>query len=137
MTRQEQINKLNEQLRELRIKVSSLEQAEANEVSRPLLRKSVGKCFIYSNSYGTGERWPVYAKIVSFNERDVNFNTIQFQHTITKRVEIEYEVAHNWEGKNHFREGSGWTEISVAEYNRARRSAMKFITRLLGDGGKK
>ena len=133
MTRQEQIDKLNEQIRELRFRVTDMERAEADEVSRPLLRKSIGKCFIYSNSYGTGERWPLYAKIVSFDERNINFITIQFQHTSANRVEIEYEVAHNWEGKSHFREGSGWTEISAAEYNRARRSAMKFITKLLED----
>ena len=50
------INKGNEARRELH----DIEEKEATEKNLPL----VGKCFKFRNSYGSGERWWLYSRVV-------------------------------------------------------------------------
>lgn len=110
----------------------ALEERHRDAVSRPILRQSVGECFVFNNSYGTGcERWPLYAMIVSFNEADMTFETVQFQRSTREQIEIELEVVHNYEGRNYFRDSSGWRPITKAEFNDARNNLLAFVNNVL------
>ena len=133
MNRQEKIEKLNASIFRLKQRLDGLVQQEQDEVARPKLRKLIGRCFKYLNSYGSGEKWWLYVKVVSLNESDLSFRTVEFQHTSLKRVEIEYERVCNFGGVPRFGVDSNWVPISVAEYNRERRKAFQFIGKLLGE----
>ena len=133
MNRQEKIDKLNASIFRLKQRLNGLVEQEQDEVARPKLRKLVGRCFKYLNSYGDRNlpRWWVYAKVVDFKESDLTFRTVRFQHTTRKRVEIEYETVWNFEGCTRFGVNSDWMPISTTEYNRARRTALQFVRKLL------
>lgn len=130
--RQAKIDSLTQRGGKLLGHARDLQRQEDDEVNRPILRKSVGKCFKFLNSYGAVDaKWWLYAKIISIDEKNLNFVTVQFQHTSRKRVEIEYEHVYNFNGRNRFNERDGWTEISVVEYNKAKESALRFVRNLL------
>jgi len=114
--------------------VGRLRQAKADErdaVGRPLLRRQVGRCFTYSNSYGEGERWPIYVRIVSFNEKDMSYETVQFQHTSMHNIEIEHRRTYNFEGRSSFGVDRGWTPIPLEEYEKARKQLLRLVGSLL------
>jgi hypothetical protein len=113
-------------------KARELEEAERDEVERPVLRQSVGKCFTFTNSYGGADKkWPLYAKIVGFDEQKMTFETVQFQRTSRNIVEIESRREYNFDGKSRFNMQNGWTEITSSDYNKARREALEVIHKLL------
>ena len=128
--REAEIEVLNKKIGRLQNQRQRLVDAETKETSLPELRKTVGKCFRFTNSYGQGEDWPLYARVISLNEAEMSFQTVQFQHTSRKIVEIEYEKRYNWRGQDHFARDS-WTEIPLSEYNEAKRKALKFVQTLL------
>ncbi len=112
-------------------KLRDAEEEARNKIGRPLLRKQVGKCFVYSNSYGSGERWPLYARIVNFNEKDMTFEAVEFQNTSMNRIEIHYHCRYNFERQSSFSVQSGWRPITVTEYNRRKRALLRLVDRLL------
>lgn len=72
------INRIN-YLREQLEKIRSPKRLKEN-------LKAVGNCFKYHNSYGSGERWWLYAKVVSAD--DCGVKAFQFQDT-GGRLEVE------------------------------------------------
>lgn len=114
--------------------VREIEEEERNKVHRPILRKSVGKCFKYSNSYGAsdgGRRWPLYAKVISFNEAGLTFEVIRFQRTSRDRIDIEMHREYNYSGNNRMGMEHGWEPITAAEFNRAMKSIRATVLRLM------
>lgn len=98
-----------------------------NKIALPSLRKMVGKCFKYHNSYGGDlPRWFLYSKVISIDEKTLTFTCISFQRTSLERVEIELTKKFNFNGKNYF-DGSNYIPVSTAEYNRAKNSLLKFM----------
>lgn len=134
--RQDLIATLHDRVRKLNMRIRDLEDAERNEVSIPFLRKQVGKCFKYHNSYSCpkddSERWFIYARILSFDEKNMTFNTIEFEDKHDKKVEIAYERRYNFQGESHF--AHGWIPIEQNEYHRARKRLQKFLNFSLGAG---
>ncbi len=128
------IEELRKEARLLEAKAREIEERERDAVQRPILRKSVGKCFKFSNSYGGDyPRWPMYARVVSFDEKEMTFETVEFQHTSRQIIEISYERRHNYNGRDWFaEEGTGWEHISASEYERARKATLRFVVKLIG-----
>lgn len=100
----------------------------------PSLRKMVGKCFKYINSYGGDiqKKWNLYIKIVSIDEKNISFTCVEFQRTSLEIVEVRLSKKYNWGGKNHFKD-SNYIPIKNSEYNRAKKSLLKFITNKLSN----
>ena len=121
-----------------RIRVETLIEQEHERVGKPLLLKQVGKCFVYYNTYGVSDgmkRWPLYARIVGFNDKEMTFEAVEFQHTTRQEVKIGYRKQYNFDCRSHYSLPNGWQEISLAQYDRAKRSTLQLIERLfeLGD----
>ena len=127
----EKLQKLIEQRNKLDIEISNLEYKRIIEVSVPLLKKSIGKCFKYRNSYG-GDRpqWYLYTKIVGVDEKNMSFNCVSFQKTSMDIVEIKFDQKFNFRGENYFNDRS-YIEIKASEYNRAKNSIQKLVTKIL------
>lgn len=72
----------------------------------------VGKFFKYRNSFGTGEKWWLYLKVLSYSER--HFTTLQFQLQSDGKIEIERR---DWMHANSLiRSDSGHIEIEAKEF---------------------
>lgn len=97
-------------------------------VSLPNLKKSVGKCFKYRNSYGgDSKKWYLYTKIVSIDEKTMTFTCVEFQRTSMDMVEIKYAYKYNWGGENAFKKYGNYIPIPDSEYNRAKKTLLKFV----------
>lgn len=127
-----ELQKLDKRMGKLRTRRANIESRYLDACARPKLRKLVGKCFKYRNSYGSGESWWMYARVISFDERAMNFKAAEFQKTSRDCIQIECESVHIFNGCNRFGVESGWIPISLNEYKREARSIQKFVTGLLG-----
>lgn len=122
---------LKEKRDKLNRQISDIEYSQMVEVSIPKLKKSVGKCFKYLNSYG-GDRpkWFFYTKIIGIDEKTMTFKTVEFQRTSMDIIEIKFDQKYNFNGENYFN-NSGYIEIKKSEYERARKAMSKMVDRLL------
>ena len=125
------ISVLRQKARNANERLMDAEEEKRNRVGRPKLRKLVGKCFVYSNRYSDGPSWPLYARIVGFDEGKMTFQAVEFQRTALDRIEIEERRTHNFEGQSRFSIESGWTPITVGKYDRAVRELLRVINKLL------
>jgi len=131
MNRKNQIKKLIEQEREIVIKRKNLEYKEKIEINLPILKKSVGKCFKYHNSYGgDSPRWWLYYKIISIDEKNMVFTGVEFEKTSMDKVEINYDKKFNFDGKFYF-DGTNYVEITPKEYRIEAKKMLKIATKLL------
>jgi hypothetical protein len=89
-----------------------LEQVEKSNKTNCHL-KSIGKCYKFHNSYGHGEKWWLYIKIVGI-EKDGDWIIHKFQKDNYGRIEIESETT--W---SDFDEDSDYIPISEKEYKKA------------------
>lgn len=131
------IEQLEKSFLRARAKLQQAEEEERNRVSRPILRKSVGKCFKYLNSYGGSDpKWWYYVRIVGFDEKNMRYTTVNFQHTSWEHIEIYNRQEFNFNGQSRFGVENGWFPITLAEYNREQRKVLKTINRILQAEGK-
>ena len=85
----------------------------------PTLKKLIGKCFKYRNSYSSDSKWWLYSKIVGYKRPDLILHT--FQIIPTEGIEFETKKI-AYKGNSHLFE----TSISLAEFNKAyRRTSQK------------
>lgn len=125
------ITKLREKAAKINRELSEAEDKIVQETSLPMLRKSIGKCFKFINSYGGNyEKWPLYIKIVSIDEKSLSFNTIEFQKTSLELAEAKLDKKWNFRGKSYFND-SNYIEISKSEFNKARSNFKKLLTKIL------
>lgn len=130
----EKIDKLREDFNKARVKLIDAEDKIKEEVSKPMLRKSIGKCFKYMNSYGISDncrRWLLYIKIVDFDEKKMNFKTIQFQKTTLDSIEIKFKQVWNFNSENYFDTSGDYIEITNSEFERARKSLLKIVDKIM------
>lgn len=127
------LNKLKAEVNELNKQISDIEYKELKEVSIPELRKSLGRCFKYHNTYGgENKRWWLYKKIIGLNEKNMSYTTIEFQETSIGLIEIKNEQHYNFQGKSYFdNQGTWYTEIKPSEYEKAKRLMIKRLEKLL------
>ena len=78
----------------------------------------VGKCYKVKNSYGSGDSWWLYRKVVSLSEH-YNLNTLEFQTDIYGKIQIEESDAYNLY--------DGHIEISQEEFYNAWKDLDKTI----------
>ena len=122
------LEQLKDKSHQLQRQVSNLEYKRMVELALPNLRKFIGKCFKYHNSYGSQhERWWLYSKVISVDEKNMMFNCIEFQRTSLEKIEIELEKKFNFNGENFFTRMSGYIEITANEYNLEKRKLKKFV----------
>lgn len=123
----EELEELRRKAAIARRKLDDAEEEERNKTIRPALRKTIGKCFKYINSYGGNlPRWPLYVKVIDMDEKSLTFSTIEFQRTSLDTVEVKLSQKYNFYGKNYM-EGSGYIPIPNSEYNRAKKALLKFM----------
>lgn len=126
----ELLEKLKQKRQNIQQKINKLEEQEIEEISLPTLKKSVGKCFKFINSYGSSHpKWPLYLKIISIDEKDLMFNTISFQITSLKNVEAKLEEKYNYRGRNYF-DDTSYQEIPKAEFEKAKKQFLKTINNI-------
>ena len=128
------IDELRIDFRKAQAALNAAEDERRDAVARPILRQSVGKCFKYSNTYGVSDgcrRWPLYCKVTGFDEKNMTFTTVQFQHTSRNNVQIEIERVWNFRGDNRLVPENGWEPIGNGEFERARKSILNTIKRVL------
>ena len=131
MNRKNQIKKLIEQENEIARKRSNLQYKEKIEVNVPILKRSIGRCFKYHNSYGNErKRWWLYCKIVGINEKNMEFTVVAFEKTSLGNMTIDFERKYNFNGEFYFNT-SHHTEITPREYRREANKMLKFTTGLL------
>lgn len=93
-------------------------QRRQDAVKTAANRSIVGKRFKYLNSYGSGEKWWLYRRVLSVTgDRCTAF---EFQHTSENIVEIKLE--------KHGFLGDGWEEIPEHEYRAAWSRVMSIVT---------
>ena len=112
---------IRQQIAALQEELNPLEVKERQEKNASV----VGRYFKYHNSYGSGEDWWKYLKIVS--EGEYWPIGIAFQHTSRDSVEIETDKTVTSIG--------GWEEISQAEYENAWQGLMKQIAKYAATAG--
>lgn len=129
-----ELDEARAQYEKARLRVKNLIEEEYARVGRPLLKKLVGKCYKFSNTYGVGDdmrRWPLYARIVGFDEKDMSFESVEFQLTTRNNIEIRFRKRDNFDCRSHYSLSTGWVEISLKEYDRARRTLLRRVEALL------
>lgn len=124
------LEKLKIERNKIERQISDIEYKKLVEISIPELKESVGRCFKYRNSYGAGESWWLYVKILSVNEKTMSFKVVEFQQTSMDIIEIKFDQKYNFNGKNYFN-GSHYTEIKLSEFEKARKGILKTVSRLL------
>ena len=108
--------------------INDIEYKKLVEVSVPKLKKMVGQCFKYHNSYGVNhDRWWLYCKVKEVNEKTMEFTTVEFQRTSMEAIEVKLDRKFNFNGENFFDRMGGYIAITNSEYNRAKKSLKKFI----------
>ena len=83
-------------------------------------KKLVGKCFKFRNSYGSGEKWWLYSKIVGADSEWVN--TLELQKLPFSGIEIKL----NKISKSLFENGV-YTSITKKEFNNVYKRFIKKI----------
>lgn len=115
----EEVNRqheLREQIRELQEELYPLEIKEKQTSNAAL----VGRCFKYNNSYGGGDRWWKYARVIDAGDHWPV--AIAFQHTTRDSIEIEVNKC--------FMRLDGWQEIPEAEYRAAWQALMQGVAKM-------
>lgn len=102
------------QRREAQEALWAIEEKERAKRSATL----VGKCFRYLNSYGSGDRWWLYARVISVGDGGY-LTTFSFQTTCNDEIQIEPAKARL--------SIDGWEAISIADFKTAWHAVQKRI----------
>jgi hypothetical protein len=91
-------------------KLNALRDEEERLIKIPALQKLIGKCYKYRNSYGSGERWWLYKKVVGIS--GTMLKTLEFQITsYDEKGKAEIEESHC------YGDMTGCVEITKDEWN--------------------
>lgn len=129
--RQVEIQRLTLKGNRLLERARDLVEREKDEVARPAFEKLVGNCYKFMNSYGSGEKWWLYVRILRLHKDALTYDTVRFQNTSRQNIEIEYRQQWNFHQGNHFSVQNGWQPVSFAEYDRERKKLLRRIKELL------
>jgi hypothetical protein len=129
-TRQQKVERLTKEGNVLLGQARQLLEEERDEVARPKLRAMLGKCFRFRNAYSGSEKWWLYAKIVGFDEKNMTFTVVQWEHPTRQSLEFRYEQSYNYNGKSRYGV-DGWEPVSGQEYEREKRKMLTFVNTLL------
>jgi len=108
--------KLKEELHRTRNALDKIE----GERQRKANRKNLGKCFKYENSYGTGDKWPLYLRIRKAGQI---MEGHQFEKTSTGRFETHRNT--------YVSNLDSYTEIPLSEFQTAWQKFVRELKALL------
>jgi len=118
------IKELNKTIAELGRKQSPFIK-ERNELTSQISLEEnkllLGKCFKFRNSYGSGEKWWLYKKIVSVGAWDAT--TISAQDCGNGSIEITKDN----HSASSYKKGGYYIEISLEEFNKNFEEILKRI----------
>ena len=113
--RQERINILDKQLKELKKEECPLID-ERNKLQEQIDTENniplIGKCFQFRNSYGSGENWWLYAKVVSCDNWGAEVINIQKDNVGNITCRTETHSASTYKERNYY------TPISNKEFKK-------------------
>ncbi len=113
----------------LRKKICREQDAITRDFDIPALKDEVGKCYVYINSYGSGDEkgdWPLYIQVVKVTD-GAHLETIEFQHTSHDEFSLKGSMKFG-------RIDSNYQEISFDEYIKAKN---EFVVAFMKKFGKK
>lgn len=110
------IAQMRKQRDALSAQISHIERRERGKTNSLL----VGKCFKFLNSYGSGDKWWLYARITKAGEYWPE--AMKFQITSMKEAKVEVE--------DTFTGTDGYIEISREEYDAAWQSFLAHVNAL-------
>ena len=88
----EQIRSQKNQRDTLNKKINQLERQVYQSEIEPKMKRMIGKCFKYRNSYGSGSKdWWLYSKIIDYKPQDQVLVVCSYQRTSDGRIEITVE----------------------------------------------
>jgi hypothetical protein len=107
-----------EKNREEQLKLSIIKarnELDAIEVERHVKenKSKIGKCFKYSNSYGSGNRWWLYGQVIGIDKRGACL-TWSFQCTSHGEFQVQKKEWGDWITKNN-----GYIPITKSEFKKA------------------
>ena len=102
------VEELKGQMVKLRDEIDEIEVAEKVKQNKKL----VGKCFRYHNSYGSGDKWWLYARVTKLTDygEPIAWN---FQIDCHGKIDIQPP------GLSYVYPGNGYQPIGPAEFRRA------------------
>ena len=114
----EKFKMVSDQYHLLRNQVSNLDDKKRKEENQAL----IGKYFKFHNSYGSGEKWWLYAKVVYADSHYVH--TIAIQTLPGEGIELkQHSIPYHL---------SGYTPCKKSEFDRAYKAALKKIREDVG-----
>lgn len=132
MKKEEKINQLRQKANKARFALEEAEEQYRNETLLPEMRKLIGKCFKYYNSYGGDRaRWNLYVKVIGLDKKTLNLKVVEFQKTSMGIVEIRLDSKITYRGENQLVKSDGYIPITTKEYNQAKSRLKKFIIKQL------
>lgn len=124
------LEKLRKQRNELDVQIRDIEDKLMEEKILPSLKKRIGKCYVYINSYGGGsEKWNLYHRVLNVDE-EANYIIDSFQQCSDGRIEIETKTKFNYSGRDSLSDSS-YKEITIEEYQEAQKKLLKVIKKVL------
>lgn len=110
--------------------IRDIEEKELEEKLLPQLKKQIGDCYVFVNSYGgSSPTWYLYYRVTGVND-DASFTVDSFQITGYGTIEIEHgKVLHNFRDDT-FNDRS-YKKITIEEYQKAQRDLLEFVKKVL------
>lgn len=97
MTLSEELEKARAESDAARKRMQSLDEKYFQQVLRPKMRRRIGECFRTRNTYGSGEPWWLYVRIVDVDES--SFVTLNLERDCNGKIEIERGFIFGMEGQ--------------------------------------
>jgi len=119
MTKKELSQKIKKQLvvyKEAGNKLNELRELEIEMITMPTLKKNIGKCFKFKNSYGGSDSWWLYIKIIGLN--GICYVTENFEIDINNAISINTKIRPDFISREYM-------SIPDEEYEKERNNILK------------
>lgn len=123
MTLTKELNQAKRDLEKARKAWVKLSDQHHATVEVPRRRKAIGKCFKYRNSYGPGQDWWMYQKVVGVDAEGF-YEVLQIQRDCRGHVSCQVASCHDILNSS--------VPITLVEFNSEARPLLKFLNELSG-----
>ncbi len=126
LTAKQELDEAQAKVQEARLEESKAKDKYRKEVLEPKLRKMIGNCYYYMNSYGGNSKpWRLYAKILNIND-DLDLIVERFQKTENNSIEFEVREELTYFHIPFENDGS-WIKCTQATYSKARNKLLGIL----------